>query len=145
MRQGTTLPELVVVLAIVGLLAAIVVPSSRGLVAGIETERAARQLMAAHRVARFTAILRGTTTRLDIAADSLVVRVVNGPGAGVVWRTSGPAAERVELNGPTYPLVFTPLGLPHGVGNGTYTFSRGSASRSVVISRLGRLRLVTGP
>ena len=142
MRHGTTLPALIVVLAIVGLLTAIVVPSSRDLLASIDTERAAHQFMAAHRVARFTAILRRRATRLDIAADSLVVRVVNGPGAGVVWRAPGPAADRVAFDGPTYPLMFTPLGLPHGVGNGTYTFSRASARRSVVISRLGRLRLV---
>jgi prepilin-type N-terminal cleavage/methylation domain-containing protein len=142
MRAGTTLPELIVVLAIVGLVTAIAVPSSRDMLASIDTERAAHQLMAAHRIARFTAIMRGRTTRLDIAPESLVVRVVNGPTAGVVWRAPGPTADGVALDGPTYPLVFTAFGLPHGLGNGTYTFSRGSARRSVVISRLGRLRLV---
>jgi prepilin-type N-terminal cleavage/methylation domain-containing protein len=142
MRSGITLPELIVVLAVVSLLTAIAVPSSRDLLASIETERAAYQLMAAHRVARFTAIMHNRPTRLDIAAESLVVRIVSGPGAGVVWRTPGPAAEGVVLDGPTYPLTFTPLGLPKGIGNGTYTFSRGAARRSVVISRLGRLRLV---
>jgi len=142
MRSGVSLPELIVVLAIVGLLTAIAVPSSRNLLAGIETERAAYHLISAHRIARFTAIMRGCSTRLDIAPESLVVRVVGGAGAGVVWRTPGPAAQGVALEGPTYPLTFTPFGLPHGLGNGTYTFSRGSARRSVVISRLGRLRLV---
>ena len=88
--------------------------------------------MAAHRIARFTAIMHGRSTRLDISADSLVVRIVNGPDSGVVWRSPGPAAERVTLKGPAYPLVFTPIGLPRGLGNGTYTFSRGTARRSVV-------------
>ena len=144
MRKGTTLIELLVVLSIIGILAAIAVPSSATLLAGILTDRAAHQLMAAHRVARFTAIMRGRLTRLEITPDSLVVRLASGPDPAVVWRAPGPAADGVELTGPAYPLVFTPVGLPRGLGNGTYTFSRGSARCSVVISRLGRLRLVRG-
>jgi prepilin-type N-terminal cleavage/methylation domain-containing protein len=144
MRKGTTLIELVVVLTVIGILTAIAVPSVRGLLAGVLTDRAARQLMAAHRVASFTAILRGRVTRLEVTPESLVVRVVSGPDTGVVWRAAGPAADGVALVGPTTPLVFTPIGLPRGLGNGTYTFSRGDARRSVVISRLGRLRLIRG-
>lgn len=144
MRTGTTFPELVVVLAFLALVTAIAVPSSARLLPGILTERAAREVMAAHRVARFTAIMRGRRTRLDITPDSLVVRVVEGPDTVVVWQAPGPAAEGVTLSGPAYPLVFTPVGLPLGIGNATYALERGSARRSVVISRLGRLRLVRG-
>ena len=144
MRKGTTLIELLVALSIIGILAAIALPSSAALLAGVLTDRAAHQLMAAHRVARFTAIMRGRLTRLEITPDSLVVRLASGPDPAVVWRAPGPAADGVDLTGPTYPLVFTPVGLPRGLGNGTYTFSRGRARSSVVISRLGRLRLVRG-
>jgi type II secretory pathway pseudopilin PulG len=142
MRAGTSIPELIVVMALIGLLSAIAVPSASALLAVVATESAARELMAAHRIARFTAIVRSGVTRLDIAPESLVVRIVSGADTGVVWRAAGPAAERVLFEGPAYPLVFTPIGLPRGLGNGTYTFSRGPARRSVVISRLGRLRLV---
>jgi prepilin-type N-terminal cleavage/methylation domain-containing protein len=144
MRKGTTLIELLVALAIVGILAAIALPSGAALLGGVLTDRAAHQLMAAHRVARFTAIMRGRLTRLEITPDSLVVRLAGGPDNSVVWRAAGPAADGVELTGPAYALVFTPVGLPYGLGNGTYTFTRGSARCSVVISRLGRLRLIRG-
>ena len=141
MRKGTSLVELVVCLMIVSILTAVAVPSAKRILAGVAAERAARDLMAAHRIARFTAIMRARPTQLEVTPESLVVRVLAGPESGVVWRAAGPASDGVALAAPTYPLAFTPLGLPKGVGNATYTFTRGSASRSVVISRLGRLRL----
>lgn len=142
MHKGTTLTELLVVLALIGVLVAIAVPSSAAFMGGVLTERAAHELMAAHRIARFTAIMHGRVTRLAIAADSLVVSLVSGRDTMVVWRASGPAAEGVQLAAPAHVLVFSPTGLPYGLGNGTYTFTRGPARRSVVISRLGRLRIV---
>jgi prepilin-type N-terminal cleavage/methylation domain-containing protein len=142
MHKGTTLTELVVVLAIIGLLAAIAVPSGAAFMGGVLTERAAHELMAAHRIARFTAIMRSRVTRLEVRADSLVVSVLNDRDTTVVWRAAGPAAAGVLLAAPAHALVFTPTGLPYGLGNGTYTFTRGSARRAVVISRLGRLRIV---
>jgi len=144
MRKGTTLTELLVALAIIGILAGIALPSSAGLLGGVLTDRAAHQFMAAHRVARFTAIVRGRLTRLEVTPDSLVVRLASGPDNAVVWRAAGPAADGVELTGPAHPLIFSPVGLPYGLGNGTYTFTRGSARCSVVVSRLGRLRLIRG-
>jgi prepilin-type N-terminal cleavage/methylation domain-containing protein len=141
MRTGVTLVELVVVLAVVAALAALAVPPLTGLLAGVYTERAAREIMAAHRVARFTAIMRSRPTLLSVHAESLVVRVVTPQDTLVVWRAAGPASLGVALEGPAYPLRFSPTGLPRGVANATYELERLGTRRHVIVSRLGRLRI----
>jgi Tfp pilus assembly protein FimT len=141
MRRGATLGELLVVMAVIAALAALAVPSAAGLLGGAYTERAARELMAAHRVARFTAIARSRPTLLEVFPESLVVRVLRGPDTLPVWRAPGPATLGVSLEGPDYPLAFAPTGLPRGVGNATYRLQRGATRRQVIVSRLGRLRI----
>ena len=142
MRRGATLTELLIVLAVVAAVAVLTVPSAAALLAGVYTERAARELMAAHRVARFTAIVRSRPTLLAVFPESLVVSVLNGRDTQVVWRAAGPAALGVSMEGPDYPLVFAPTGLPRGVANATYRLQRGDTHRQVIVSRLGRLRMV---
>jgi Tfp pilus assembly protein FimT len=76
---------------------------------------------------------------LTIRADTLAIRV---PGiAGDLWHAAGPDADAVSLTGPTRPLVFSPVGLTVGVSNALFHLSRGAATRTVVVSRLGRLRV----
>lgn len=144
MPRGVTLLELVVVLALVALLAAIGTPRAGALLDTVATERAARRVVAAHRVARFTAIARRSVTLVTVTADSLAVRAVRGRDTIAVWRTPGPAADGVSLSGPEPPLAFAPTGLPLGLGNATFRLARGRASRAVVISRLGRTRIAPG-
>ena len=108
MRTGATLGELLIVMVVVAALAAVTVPSAAGLLARVYTGRAARELMAAHRVARFTAIVRSRPTFLKVFPESLVVSVLRGPDTLAVWRAAGPASLGVSLEGPGYPLAFAP-------------------------------------
>lgn len=141
MRHGATLGELLIVIVVVAALAAVAAPSAAGLLAGVYTERAARELMAAHRVARFTAIVQSRPTLLKVFPDSLVVSVLRGGDTLPVWRADGPAAIGVSVEGPDYPLAFAPTGLPRGLANATYRLQRGASRRQVIVSRLGRLRI----
>jgi prepilin-type N-terminal cleavage/methylation domain-containing protein len=141
MRGGVTLLELLIVIALLGVLAGFAWPAARHLGDAIATERAAQTIVAGHRVARFSAIMRSRRTFLAVAADSLTVRGVQGADTVTLWIHLGPQSEGVTLVGPTHPLVFAPTGLPMGVANATFQLTRGGVVRRVVISRLGRLRV----
>lgn len=142
MPRGVTLLELLVVLALAGVLAGVALPAARRLHDAIVTERAAQAIVAAHRVARFTAIMRGRRTLLDVRADSLIVRATEATDTLTRWLHQGPAAHGVALAGPARTLRFAPTGLPMGVSNATFRLTRGTVVRLVVVSRLGRTRIV---
>jgi type IV fimbrial biogenesis protein FimT len=141
MRRGFTLIELVLVLAVVAVLAGVALPSAWRAYDAIAAERAAQAIVAAHRVARFSAIMRNCRTLLTVQADSLMVRAIESGDTVTLWRRAGPAADGLRLTAPARTLGFAPNGLPLGVANATFQLERGSAIRRVVVSRLGRTRI----
>jgi len=139
MRRGVTLLELALVLAIMGLLVGMAIPRFQRVADSLAVHHAALELVSAHRRARIMAILQNRMVELTIRADTLAIRT---PGtAANLWQAAGPDADGVSLSGPTRPLVFSPVGLTVGVSNGSFRLSRGTATRTVIVSRLGRLRV----
>lgn len=142
MRSGTTLPELLVALAVAGLLAALgVAPAARAL-DRLAAERAARRIAAAYAQARAAAVLGGSTTRLVVTADSLVVR--RERDGRLLWRAPGPAVDGADLETGPREARFAGTGLGWGLPNATLRLRRGEAVRLVIVSRLGRVRLTSG-
>jgi len=139
MRRGVTLLELVLVLAILGLAAGIAIPPFQRVADRLAVHHAALEIVSAHRRARFSAILKNQMVELTIRADSLAIRIPGTPSD--LWHALGPDAEGVSLTGPTRPMVFSPVGLTVGVSNASFRLSRGAATRTVIVSRLGRLRV----
>jgi prepilin-type N-terminal cleavage/methylation domain-containing protein len=139
MRRGVTLLELVLVLAILGLVAGIAIPPFQRVADSLAVHNAALEIVSAHRRARFSAILKNQMVELTIRADSLAIRIPGIPGD--LWHAAGPDADGVSLTGPSRPLVFSPVGLTVGVSNASFRLSRGAATRTVIVSRLGRLRV----
>jgi prepilin-type N-terminal cleavage/methylation domain-containing protein len=140
MRRGATLIELLLVLVILGILTAIAEPRLRGFNDRLAVDRAAVAIVSAHRRARIIAILQSRIVELTISAAELSIRP-RGATADI-WRAPGPAAEGVTLTGPSHVIAFSPIGMSIGLSNASFPLSRGTASRTVVVSRLGRVRIV---
>ncbi len=140
MRRGMTLLELALILVIVGLMLAVALPRLRGYADGLAVDHAALDIIAAHRRARISAILQSRVIELTIDGNDLAIRP---RGASVdLWHAAGPAASRVTLAGPQRTITFSPVGVSFGVSNASFQLSRGAVTRTVVVSRLGRVRVV---
>lgn len=142
MRQGVTLVELLVVVVLLGLMTAMVAPRLDRPLAALVADAEARRIAAAHTRARMLAIASGRVMLLRIAPDTLSITEVNGMDSIRVWQERGPAVANATVTGPTRPLMFTPLGITFGVSNGTWVVTYRGVVRRVVVSRLGRVRVV---
>jgi prepilin-type N-terminal cleavage/methylation domain-containing protein len=140
MRRGVTLIELLLVLTVTGLLLGIVLPRFATLADGLAVEQEAQHLVGAHRRSRMTALLESREILLTIAPESLVIRL--GSAGPESWRASGPAAVGVALAGGAKQIVVSPVGITTGLSNATFQLTRGDAHRVVVVSRLGRTRIL---
>jgi len=143
MKHGFTLVETALTLAVTGLLLGIALPRFSALKQGVTVERAAQNIAAAHRRARTTAIVHGRPVILSVAARTLRITL-----AGEVqphWSSPGPQNDGVVLSGPPRELTFSPLGITTGLSNASFHLSLGATSRTVVVSRLGRVRISRAP
>jgi len=143
MKSGYTLVETALTLAVVGLLMGIALPRFSALKQGVTIERVAQSIAAAHRRARTTAIVHGRPAILSVAARTLHITLVDAGQPH--WSSPGPAEDGVTLAGPPRNLTFPRLGITTGLSNASFHLSLGSASRTVVVSRLGRVRVVRSP
>jgi Tfp pilus assembly protein FimT len=141
-RCGASPLELLVVVLIASLLLGTAVPMARRAADSAAVAGTARRIASAHLRARMTAIMESRTALLTVRSDTLAIRVVAGTDTLVRWATAGPEAAGVAVAGPTRAMRFSPVGLMEGVTNGTWRLSRGEARRNVIVSRLGRVRIV---
>lgn len=139
MRSGFSLIELVLVLAVLGLLLGIGLPRLAGAVDRIEVAAAASQIAAAHTRARMMAISGSRV--LVLTVDSAGLSIHPRGSTANLWSDRGPAFSSVSLTGPSRSFTFSPEGFSLGLSNATLHLRRGSATRTVVISRLGRVRI----
>jgi type II secretion system protein H len=145
MRRGVTLLELLVVLVIVGIMAGMVVPGAASLADRMAVEHEAARLLVAYRSAWLTARVQHRLALLRITSDSLAIRTVSGAGAPdtlLAWLAPGPGVAGVSIQGAPHTTVFAPSGAAMGFANTRLVLSRRGATRQVVVSRLGRVRIV---
>jgi type IV fimbrial biogenesis protein FimT len=140
MRRAFTLPELMLSLAVVAILLGLAVPSLSRVVDQIEVEAAAAHLVSAHHRARLMALTKGQVLTLTI--DSSRLSIAPHGGAAPLWQGPGPAAAGVRLAGSSRDFTFSPEGYTLGLSNASLLLTRGSSARTIVISRLGRVRVL---
>lgn len=140
-RRGSSLPELVVVVALTALASGLGVPALLHALDRRLVEAAARQLVDVHREARLVSVQTQRLALLRLTADTLELRTARGSDTTLVWRRPGPRAFGVEVVGNPRVLRFIPYGYTIGGSNTSYAISKGAARRKVIISRLGRVRV----
>ena len=142
MHRGTTLPELLLVLLVAGVLLGLGLPALGALHDRLATDQAARALVAAHLRARLVARLEQRRVVLDADSASLRLWSIESVADTVLrWEGGGPGGEGVTATGLPHRMTYGPAGNALGLANVTITLRRGAARRQVVVSRYGRARL----
>jgi prepilin-type N-terminal cleavage/methylation domain-containing protein len=139
-RHGFTLPELLSVIAIIGILVSIVTPPMGRALDQAAAREGVERFAALYATTRQFAIARNALARLELdrAQRTATLSVRRTPAA---WDTVGTyplGSASVACTNPT--IVFGPLGLGYGTSNTRVVFSRGAAADTVTTSRTGRLR-----
>jgi len=137
-RQGNTLIELAVVLALLGILLGLALPRLAGALDGIHAGQAAARIALAHGRARAAALNEQRVARVILTADSLVVLV----GDSLRWRLPGPAMDGTAIMTEPEETSYAPNGLAMGAANARYVLTCGAARVEIFVSRLGRVRIV---
>jgi prepilin-type N-terminal cleavage/methylation domain-containing protein len=141
MRRGVTLPEVVVVLAVLAIVTAITLPHLAGLLDWIAVDTAAREVTSSIAVARNAAVMQGVRSRAVIGSDSLRVDCwAVGDSWGPLLRWPGPVAHGVSLEVSNPAVVFDAIGLGWGLSNTTIALRRGERSATITVSRVGRVK-----
>ncbi len=138
MRRAHTLPELVLTLALLALVAAIAVPSLVNTTARWRLRAAVADVVNALVLAREAALARGAVA--SFVVDGVRGEVTVTCAGDTIARRAISALHGVTLVASGDSVRYAPDGLATGVSNTTLLIARGPRIDSVVVSRLGRIR-----
>ncbi|HUQ84356.1 MAG TPA: type II secretion system protein [Gemmatimonadaceae bacterium] len=138
MRRGTTLPELMVVLTIVGVLTLVALGRVTALRDRMSVRAAASETVATFALARRWSVSRATRTAITI--DSAAVALVVRSYTDTVAHRKLASSHGVSLATSRDSMAYAPNGLGYGASNLTVVLRRGAAAETIFVSRLGRVR-----
>ncbi len=133
--------ELLVALSVAGILAAAAVQTWTRFADRVAVEAVQGTVFNAYRRAQSAARAWGRPSEIAVNADSIVIRTVGITDTVVLWRAPGPARTGVLLTPASHVSSFAASGLATGVANVSHVLQRGATRRTVVVSRLGRVRV----
>lgn len=145
-QRGFTLVELMVIIAIIGIISTMATPLFMTFLRASETQGASQELAAMLQQARELAIARNTDYRVEIEQGNNRLRFVR-TSDNVVWTGPGTDAQgyrrlvnQARLTNRTANPTFTRLG---AAGGGTITVqnTRGTSSQNVIVAPSGRIRI----
>lgn len=137
-RAGATLPELAIVMVMLGVLVALAVSPMRRAGDSAHVRGATTEAVATIAAARQIAIARGTmsTLRVDTASGRLVVLAA----AETVIVRDLRRSHGVHLAATRLEMRYLANGLGYGASNARLAIGRGRSADTIVVSRLGRVR-----
>lgn len=138
-RYGMTFLEVMLVVAVIGVVAVVATPRVAGWHDGFSTRRAVDDVASFYVRSRLTAVFRGERVRLEFRADTLKAALETRADS-VFLRLPGPAARGVSLSASQPVIRLGPTGLGWGAANTKLVLRRGAAAESLTTSRLGRLK-----
>ena len=142
--RGFTLAELMVAVAVAGLLAVLIVPTLLSYARTSALQAVARELAGALNLGRQLAITHNTTVCVEASGAS--IRLRRGGCGGAVW--AGPATDAggaIRISDPSFlitttaDVVFSDLGAASPAGTYTVTNRVNGATRAVVVAASGRI------
>jgi type II secretory pathway pseudopilin PulG len=137
-----SLLETLIALVIVGSLAAAGTTSLVRFTDRARVEAMAGTILNAYRRTQSVARAWGRPAELVVSRDSILIRALTATSSTVIWRGPGPASAGVNVSPALHVSSFAPSGLGTGAANVSHVLSRGTARRQVIVSRLGRVKVV---
>ncbi len=137
MRTGYTLMELLIVLAITAILSVVSVRALVGMRDRLAVRLAATDASRTLHDARTIAITASRRTAVRIDSRRNIISVLHGIDT---LRTLRLDDYGVQLRTTRDSIAWGPTGIGWGAATATITFTRGSTSAALAVSRLGRVR-----
>lgn len=155
-QAGLTLVELMIAIAIIGILSAIAIPNYLSWLPNYRLKSAARDLQGHFQTAKLEAIKRGANVSIQVNTgayvpagrvgsyvvfvDSNTNNAYDNPGDTLITQVAMPANVSLTVSSYANPVVYSSRGLPNLGGNITMRNSRDESGR-LLINLAGRVRI----